>query len=103
MSVALFVFSQNEKFYKEFEVKHVPRSTLSGQWGPFCGLRKGASLGKYFRKDIPLQADELEMQSMVFHEWIEPLCKAKGIACSGPILSQWSRCELNFAHCAVGL
>lgn len=73
----------------------------SSQWGPFCGLGKGAFLGRYFKKYVPLQADELELQSVV-HEWIEPLCKAKGIPSSGHILSKRSRHELNFAYCVVG-
>lgn len=74
----------------------------SGLWGPFCGLEKGASLGRYFRKDAPLQADELEMPSVVFHEWIEPLCKAKDIPSSGHLVSKWSKHELILACCAVG-
>lgn len=101
MSAALFVFSQNEKCYKEFEVNHVVSGTLvCGVL--FCGLEKGASLGRYFRKDAPLQADELEMQSVMFHEWIEPLCKGKDMPFSMHLLGKGRKHELNLACCAVG-
>lgn len=47
----------------------------------FCELGKGASLGRYIRRDAPhltYSAGELELQTVELGEWIELLCKARG-------------------------